>query len=146
MPSITPTTGRTSSLQSSQQSLSRLQNTQRELFRSEEQIATGRAITRPSDAPEKVATVQFLDRRLAEREQEERNTAAALNTLNTADTGLGEASDLLIEAKTIASSQVGVGSDADNPRRRVAGDRGAGGRVGGHRQRPVCRPVGVRRA
>ncbi len=113
MPSIAPTTVRTSTLQTSQQGLSRLQNTQRELFRSEEQIATGRAISRPSDAPEKVATVQYLDRRLAEREQEERNTAAALNTLNTADTGLGEASDLLIEAKTIASSQVGVGSDAD---------------------------------
>ena len=113
MPSVTPTTTRASTLQSSQQQLRRVQGTQRQLAEAELQISTGRAITRPSDAPEKIATVQYLDRRLAEREQEARNRDAALNTLNTADTGLGEASDILLEAKTIASSQVGVGSDAE---------------------------------
>ena len=113
MPVVNPTLGRTSTLLSSQQQLQRVQNTQRQLAEAEAQISTGRAITRPSDAPEKIATVQYLDRRLAEREQEARNLDASLNTLNTADTGLGQTSDILIEAKTIASSQVGVGSDAE---------------------------------
>ncbi|MEO0515087.1 MAG: flagellin, partial [Planctomycetota bacterium] len=113
MSSISSTTNRTSSLLSSQQALNRLQSTQRDLADAQEQISTGRAINRVSDDPSQVASVLLIERRLQEREQEARNLELATQTLNTADSALGEATNTLIEAKTIALSQIGVGSDAD---------------------------------
>lgn len=113
MSSISSATNRTSSLLSSQQALNRLQSTQRALADAQEQISTGRAINRVSDDPSQVASVLLIERRLQEREQEARNLELATQTLNTADAALGEATNTLIEAKTIALSQIGVGSDAD---------------------------------
>ena len=107
---------RTSTLLSSQQSLNRLQVTQHDLARLQEQISTGQAIRRVSDDPAQVASILLLQRRLQEREQEGRNLDLATQTLNTADAALGEAANTLIEAKTIALSQIGVGSDADTRR------------------------------
>lgn len=111
MSSISSATNRTSSLLSSSQALNRLQSTQRELNTVQEQISTGQAINRVSDDPAQVASVLLIERRLQEREQEARNLELATQTLNTADAALGEATDTLIEAKTIALSQIGVGSD-----------------------------------
>ncbi len=113
MTRISTTPNRTSTLLSSQQSLNRLQSTQRDLNNLQEQIATGKAINRVSDDPGQVASLLLLQRRLQEREQETRNLDLATQTLNTADAALGEATNTLIEAKTIALSQIGVGSDAD---------------------------------
>ena len=113
MTRIATTPQRTSTLLSSQQALGRLQSTQGDLARLQEQISTGRAISRVSDDTAQVASVLLLQRRLQEREQEGRNLELATQTLNTADAALGEATDTLIEAKTLALSQIGVGSDAD---------------------------------
>ncbi|MBB6430360.1 flagellin N-terminal helical domain-containing protein [Algisphaera agarilytica] len=113
MSSISSLSNRTSSLFSSQQALDRLQQTQRSLAEAQEQISTGQAINRVSDDPSQVASVLLIERRLLEREQEARNLDLASQTLNTADQALGEATNTLIEAKTIALSQIGVGSDAD---------------------------------
>ena len=113
MSAISSATGRTSSLLSSQQALARLQNTQSDLAEMQKQISTGQAINRVSDDPSQVASVLLIQRRLQEREQEGRNLQLATQTLNTADAALGEATNSLIEAKTIALSQIGVGSDAD---------------------------------
>ena len=116
MTRISTLPNRTSTLLSSQQSLGRLQVTQKDLARLQEQISTGQAIRRVSDDPGQVASVLLLQRRLQEREQEGRNLDLATQTLNTADAALGEAANTLIEAKTIALSQIGVGSDAETRR------------------------------
>lgn len=113
MASISSASSRTSTQLSSQQALNRLQKTQRDIADAQEQISTGRAINRVSDDPAQVASVLLIERRLQEREQEARNLELATQTLNTADSALGEATNTLIEAKTIALSQIGVGSDAD---------------------------------
>jgi flagellar hook-associated protein 3 FlgL len=113
MSSISSATNRTSSLLSSQQTLARLQNTQSDLAELQKQISTGQAINRVSDDPSQTASVLLIQRRLQEREQEGRNLQLATQTLNTADAALGEATNMLIEAKTIALSQIGVGSDED---------------------------------
>ncbi|MEM8738215.1 MAG: flagellin [Planctomycetota bacterium] len=113
MSTISSISSRTSTLLGSQQSLDRLQTTQRSLNDLQRQISTGQAINRVSDDPAQVASVLLLERRLLEREQEARNLELATQTLNTADLALGEATDTLIEANTIASSQIGVGSDEE---------------------------------
>lgn len=112
MSSISSVTNRTSTLLSSQQTLNRLSSTQNQLNDLLEQAATGQAINRVSDDPAQVASVLLIERRLIEREQESRNLDLATQTLNTADAALGEATNTLIEARTIAQSQIGVGSDA----------------------------------
>ncbi len=113
MAGLTPIISRTSTLLNSQTALARLQETQRDLYETQEQITTGRAINRPSDAAAKVSSVLYLEQRLAEREQQQRNLQTASNYLNFADQGLAEAKDILVEAQSLASSQVGVGSDAE---------------------------------
>ncbi|MEM8782173.1 MAG: flagellin [Planctomycetota bacterium] len=113
MAGITPIISRTSTLLNSQVALARLQETQADLFDAQEQITTGRAINRPSDAAARVSSVLFLENRLAERENQSQNLTAAAGYLNFADAGLGDANDILNEARSIASSQIGVGSDAD---------------------------------
>ena len=116
MPGITPIISRTSTLLNSQTALSRLQETQRDLYETQEQITTGRAINRPSDAAARVSTVLYLEQRLAERNQQQRNLSAAANYLNVADQGLADTKDILTEAHSIASSQIGVGSDPETRR------------------------------
>ena len=113
MSTISTVSGRTSTLLSFQQSLTRLTDTQNQLNQLQEQISTGQAINRVSDDPAQVASVLLIERRLLEREQEAVNLNLASQTLNTADAALGEATNILIEARTIAQSQIGVGSDAE---------------------------------
>lgn len=111
MSSISQSLGRVSTLQNSVNQLSRLQTTQNELVLAEEQISTGVAIARPSDAPSQAGTVLSLQRSLRERAQESRNAELAVATLGAADGALGEVTNILIEARDTASSQVGIGSD-----------------------------------
>ncbi len=112
MSTISSSLSRVSTLQNAASQLSRLQTTQSELLVAEEQIATGVAIARPSDSPSQAGTVLSLQRSLREREQESRNAGLAVATLDAADGALGEVTNLLIEARDTASSQVGIGSDA----------------------------------
>jgi len=91
--------------------LSRLSETQRQLFETQRQITTGNAFNRASDIPDRVSTIMFLERRIDERAQQSDNLLFAKNVLNTADQAMGDATDILLEARDIASSQVGVGSD-----------------------------------
>lgn len=112
MPGITPIISRTSTLLASQNALSRIQETQRGVFEAQDQITTGRAINRPSDAAAKVSSVLYLQNLLAERGQQRKNLDSSANFLNFADQGLADANNILTEAQSIASSQVGVGSDS----------------------------------
>ena len=103
---------RTTSLMRSDALLFQLQNTNRDLQERLNEITTGRKINHASDEPSKVSSLQFLRQRLIERGQEEENLQHATSVLNLADQSLGEASEILREAHSLALSQIGVGSDA----------------------------------
>ena len=103
---------RTTALMSSDQLLARLQKTQSELMRAQQQSSTGKAFTMPSEAPDKASAILFLNERVAAGTQYLRNLQNSLSMLNNVDSSLGEATDILLDAKNVAMSQIGVGSDA----------------------------------
>ena len=111
MSSISSSLSRVSTLQNSASQLAQLQATQRALQTTEQQISSGRAVERPSDSPDRAATILSLQANLREREQQSLNAGTALSTLDAADAALGEATTILVEARDTASSQVGIGSD-----------------------------------
>jgi len=113
MSSISPLLARTSSLMSSDLLLRRLQDTQRELLIAQNQASTGLAVSRGSDAPGSVSAILFLHQSGLEREQQFINLSHAAGVLNFADSSLGDITNILIEAQQVASSQIGIGSDAD---------------------------------
>ncbi len=84
-----------------------------ELLRVQEQLSTGKRINRPSEDPIAASLVSVLDARGLASEQQLRNMEHGSSALATVDQTLQQASDVLLEAKTIASSQIGVGSDAE---------------------------------
>lgn len=97
---------------SSQILLGSIQNTSHRLLNAQIQLATGRAVNRPSDNAVGASTIGVLDDILERREQRLRNLSHAESVLNTSDAALGEASNILLEAKSIGLSQIGAGSDA----------------------------------
>ena len=113
MSSIPSGLGRIPDLLRSQVSLANLTRTNLELFRMTTQLSTGRAINRPSDDSVKAATIIELNERLARASQLGRNLDAADSTLSSMDAALGEATDLILQAKSIASSQLNIGSSAE---------------------------------
>lgn len=116
MPAIQSNYARTTSVMLTQQLYSRLRETQNELLTKQKEITTGKTVLRPSDASDKAAAILYLQSQLANRGQWYRNLDHAQGMLDSADAALGDAKDLMLEAKTIASSQVGVGSDATTRR------------------------------
>jgi flagellar hook-associated protein 3 FlgL len=113
MSRITSFNTRTSFLLSGDQLLSTLRKTQLELQKAQEQISTGKKVNRPSEMPSQVSSALLLRESLRRRERFDRNLQAALSTLNVTDQALGDATDLLLESKGVALSQIGIGSDAD---------------------------------
>jgi flagellar hook-associated protein 3 FlgL len=111
MSSLTPLNPRTTGLMRDQQLLNQLQQTRQQLFEKQQQISSGKRFDRPSDGPGEVSSLLYLKRQMAAREQYQRNLDHAGSVLDTADQALGDATDVLRQAKSIASSQIGVGSD-----------------------------------
>ncbi|MEX2216831.1 MAG: flagellin [Phycisphaeraceae bacterium] len=103
---------RTTTLQGADLLLSTTRRTQISLQEIQKQISTGLAVSKPSDAPEKIGAILLLQSRLESHQQEERNAAHGSGVLGNADVGLGDISNLLLEAKTIAASQIGIASNA----------------------------------
>ena len=97
----------------SQLALSNITRANVELFRIQSQLSTGRAINRPSDDPVKGTTIALLDQRIDRSNQRLSNFEHAGTNLGLIDASLGEAGDLVLQAKQVASDQVGLGSDAD---------------------------------
>jgi flagellin-like hook-associated protein FlgL len=96
-----------------QLSASRIGRTQADMFRVQTQLSTGQAINRPSDDAVKAATVSVLDERLEHNQQRLRNLDHAGSSLAAIDDALGQASDLVLQAKQIAMAQANFDSDAD---------------------------------
>lgn len=116
MPSINTSLARTTTLATSDQLLGGLRRTQVSLADLERQISTGKAVEKPSDAPNKVAAILALEARLEARQQEESNGSHGVRVLNNVDAALSDVTDILLESRSIAASQVGITSDADTRR------------------------------
>jgi len=112
MSTIGPLFSRTSNLMSSELLRRRLQETQRELLIAQDQASTGKILSRGSDAPSSISAVLYLNQAKVAREQQLLNIENAKGVLDFADTSMRDITDILIEAQQIASSQIGVGSDA----------------------------------
>ncbi len=116
MPSIPSNLSRAPNLLTSQVLASQINRTNVSLLQVQSQLASGRSVERMSDNAVRATTIATLDDHLERREQRLTNLDAAGDTLDFLDSTLGDAVDLLREAKAIASSQIGVGSDAQTRR------------------------------
>jgi len=98
-----------------QTALSRLTRTNIDMFGVQEQLATGHRVNRPSDDAVRAAAISIIEDRLERSEQRLRNLDNASSSLSVLDDAIGEASDLVLEAKSIASAQSSIGA-ADEER------------------------------
>ena len=78
----------------------------------QDQASTGKILSRGSDAPANISAVLHLNQAKIERGQQKLNLEHARGVLNLGDAALRDVTDILIEAQQVASSQIGVGSDA----------------------------------
>lgn len=113
MSQIGITLARTTSIQMSDQLRSNLRRTQLDLADLQQQLSTGLHLARPSDEPGRTSAVLVLQEAIEARTQHQRNLTHGLGLLNNVDQSLADASAILIQAQSIASSQVGIGSDRD---------------------------------
>ncbi len=95
---------------------SSLTRTQQDILRLQIQLATGKAVNRASDNPIAASSISVLDDVIERRDQRLRNLSHGDSVLGNVDAALGDASEMLLEAKGIGSSQIGVGSDAETRR------------------------------
>lgn len=113
MSTIPANVGRTSSLLLQQIQLSNLNRTNLALFETQTQLATGRAILRPSQDAVKGAAIGVLDDRIDRSTQVIRNLDAASSRFDLLDNTLLQATDFVLEAEQIASEQINLGASAE---------------------------------
>ena len=77
------------------------------------QLSSGLRIQRPSEDPVGASLVSVIDDRLDLAAQRLRNFQHGGSVLDAMDAALGQANEMVLEAKSIAASQIGVTSDAD---------------------------------
>lgn len=104
---------RVPNLLQSQFAVNSLSRTNLAIAKLNEQLSTGKAINRSSDDAIKAATIAALNESLDRSSQLSRNLDHAAGQLNQLDQSLNEATSLLLEAKSIASSQLNVSASAD---------------------------------
>jgi len=108
--SILPTgLSRAPDLLRSQVNLAQITRSNLDILRVQNQLATGRLINRTSDDAVRAASISILDGRLDRAAQWQRNLDHAQSSLNVLDAALGDASDTVLDAKTIASTEVNFG-------------------------------------
>ena len=90
-----------------------ISRTQQDILRLQIQLASGKAVNRPSDDPVATSSISVLDDVIEQHEQRLRNLSHADAVVNNVDASLGDASDLVLEAKGVGASQIGFGSDAE---------------------------------
>ena len=113
MTSFPSNIGRVPSLMASRMMLGSITSANRQLLNTQIQLATGKAINRPSDDVIGSSLVTVLDDVIERRDQRLRNLSHAEAVLNNVDASLGDVSDMLLEAQSIGMSQIGATSDAD---------------------------------
>ncbi|MHC5113317.1 MAG: flagellin N-terminal helical domain-containing protein [Planctomycetota bacterium] len=90
-----------------------LSRTNADMFRLQVQLTTGQRINRPSDDAIGTSAVTVLEDIIERRDQRLRNLSHGEAVLNNVDAALGDLSEIVIEAKGIAASQLGLGVDAE---------------------------------
>jgi flagellar hook-associated protein 3 FlgL len=113
MSQFNPIAGRTTTLMSSNQLLASLRRTQSDMLDKQIAISTGLQVTKPSDAPSDTSAIQKLQAKLEARDQHDGNLDFAIGILNNTDQGLGDALNIALNAKSVASSQIGLGSSKE---------------------------------
>jgi len=108
--------GRVPTLLASQVSLRNATQTNIDLLNLNNQLSSGLRIDRPSQDPIAAAVVGVLDNRLEGDTQRLRNMSHGGAVLNSLDTSLAEMLETVQEAQSIASGQIGVGSDSGTRR------------------------------
>src|SRR5947209_11269601 len=88
--------------------LSSMTQTQQQLLDVLNQISTGKRVNSPSDDPGAAAIIQQLQKTLEQRDGFATNLRQANNQLSEVDSTLGNLTDLLQQAQTIASQNVGT--------------------------------------
>src|ERR1041384_6432694 len=116
MSSIPSYITRVPNLFAAQASSFNIARTNLDLFRIQSQPPPGKAITRFSDDAVKAAAIAVLNDRIGRSDQRKRNLDHADSSLSTLDQALGDASDLILEAKSIASDQVRTGTTSSERR------------------------------
>lgn len=112
--SIIPTgLSRAPDLLRSQVNLAQITRSNLDILRVQNQLATGRLINRTSDDAVRAASIAILDGRLDRSTQWQRNLDHAQAALNVLDAALGDASNTVLDAKTIASTEVNFGVTAE---------------------------------
>lgn len=86
---------------------STIARTQASLINVQNELSTGRRLNSPSDDPGDAAIAQQLRKLLEQREGYGDNLKSAGSKLSDVDATLGDLSDLLLQAQTIASANVG---------------------------------------
>jgi flagellin-like hook-associated protein FlgL len=109
---------RVSNLLRTNTSQGQITHTQEELLRVQNELSSGKRLNAPSDDPGDAAIVQQLQKTLEMREAYLTNLEHAKNGLSEADTAMGDLGDLLQQAQTIASAN--VGSDVTPDQRTAA--------------------------
>ena len=91
---------------------SNLRRTNVSLLRLQNELTTGRRVNKPSDDPAAMGAISSLRDLLARFEQQEANLARSSAVSDVTDSALRDLGDILLEVQGIASSQLGVVSDA----------------------------------
>src|SRR5205814_6313054 len=93
-------------------------STQQQLLEVQNQLSTGKRLNAPSDDPGSAAIAEQLRKTLEQRQAFSDNLKAAGSQLGEVDSTLGDLGDLLKQAQTIASAN--VGSDVTDEQRASA--------------------------
>ena len=101
-------------------SLSAISKTQADLLTVQNEISTGKRVNSPSDDPSAAAVIQQLQKTLASRDGYATNLQSATSQLSEVDSTLSDLTDLLQQAQTIASAN--VGSDVTASQRQAAAE------------------------
>ena len=100
---------RTTSSLTTSNLMSALGNTRRQLDEAQNQISTGLAIAKPSQAPDKASVILSLGQRITDREQYQRNLDHASRVLDATDVAMGDVLRQVEQAKSLALEQVNLG-------------------------------------
>ncbi len=96
---------------SSQAMLSNLTRTSARLLEAQVQLASGRQVNKASDNPIGASLMIALQRSMDIRQQRFINYDRAESLMNVADAAMGEATDIVLQARDIASQMIGIGGD-----------------------------------
>ncbi len=104
--------GRVSSAMTADSMLSILRQTQTEMMKIQQQISSGKKVSVPSDNSGAASAIGNFRNLLAQFDQHTESLSNASDVLAVTDSTLSDISDLVTQAQSIASSQIGVTSDA----------------------------------